>query len=75
MSMSKKDYIILAELISKMYQHINATVGATVDEDAEHAYLVDTIGEFEQNLMAELKAQNPRFNEEIFLTKIYEKIC
>ena len=31
MSMSKKDYIILAELISKMYQHINATVGATVD--------------------------------------------
>ena len=58
-----------------MYQHINATVNVSVDEDAEHAYLVDTIGEFEQNLMAELKAQNPRFNEEIFLTKIYEKIC
>ena len=74
MSMSKADYIILAELISKMYQHINATTGVNVDEDAEHAYLVDTIGEFEQNIMQELKAQNPKFNEEIFLTKIYEKI-
>ena len=31
--MTKKDYIILAELISKMYQHINATVNVSVDED------------------------------------------